>query len=250
MKKFQHPNNSPCSHGEHELLDAALFPQQSNSCECELFEELNHFRRKIEQGRSGLHQFPYTIHKNKVSMYQMVFIMLSVIFFAAAIHLYFAHFNWIYYLMFSGTITLQSFLITISCGMGIATGGMGLSLKPEGEIADYSLRRAHRKIKKIYRRKVRFSHCAHYSSPKGMCTLRQGNTLIYEDLIDKLHSLKEENNMTLKRIRLSKKLSDQQKENLYNQAILELQFKLERLVSAYKSNQLLPEGVYRLNPVS
>lgn len=243
MSTSQHPSNSPCSHGDHEILDAGLFPQQSNCCGCDLFEDLNHFRRKIEEGRSGLHQYPYTVNKGKVIIYQMIFLLLSVIFFAAAVHLYFSHFNWVYYMIFSGMLSLKSFLLCVCCGLGIATGGIAFSLKPENEIAEFSLRRALRKIKKIYRRRVHLTHCAHFSSPKGMCAIRKGNVTIYEDLCDKMAMLREEVKMTLKRIRISKTLSDVQKEKLYNQSILELQFQLESLVVAYKRNELLPVGM-------
>ena len=140
---------SPLSSGDRELLDAGLFPQQDSCFQCDLFEELNRFRRKVNEGRSGLHHYPYTVHKNKVTLYQMIFFTLTIVFLGAGFYVSISHFNWVYYALFGGAFTAKSFFCAI-CGMlGISTATIGVSMQAEQEIAMYCVKKAHRKIKKI-----------------------------------------------------------------------------------------------------
>lgn len=248
MFKYQHPSNSSLYSGEHEHLDTGLFPKQKNCCESDLFEELNHFRNKVEEGRSGLHHYPYTVNKGKVAIYQLIFIILSAVFFGAAAYLYFSHLNWVYFTLLGSCTNLKIFFYFLCAILGASTAFMGMTIRPEKEVADFCFKRAFKKIKKIYDRKVSSSHCAHYSSPRGMCTIRRGNKSVYEDLRATIISMREEVQLTLKRIHVSKTMDDEQKEMLYNQTILELQFNLERMVDAYRYNRLLPLGSERSAP--
>lgn len=228
-------NNNP-----HQLLKTKLYPKPENYCDCSTFEELNTFRTTLEESRTGLHHHPYIMQKNRIRLYQTAFFILSAVFFTTTAYLFFAHFNWIYFLLFEGSVTYKTFLCFLTGSLGATTAWIGLHLKPEIEMINYALSRATKRIKKIHSRRVSASHCAYFTSPKGICTIRNSNKKILEDLREKLELIKEEALLTTKRIMVSKELEEKQKEVLHNQNILELQQRLEEVVSAYEKNQLVP----------
>lgn len=223
-------------HQTNNILHPSFTHHTDNSCECNLFTELTKFRRNIEEGRCGLHHYPYTTNKNKIFIYKSIFFGLSGLFICLALYLYYSHLSWTFAFLFRDNMPIKQ-VICFICGVFCAfSAGLGLLITPEKELALQAVMSAKRQIKKVYRRRLNSISCVHNSSPMGTSHERIVIKHTYEDTLEKLEAFKSETLMTLKRIGISKQLSESQKEHLYNQVILELQFKLELLSTAYLKN--------------
>lgn len=201
------------------------------------FHELHRFKMKIEENKSALHHYPYSLNLGKVLIYKAIFLAISFIFAALAGYLYSIYFNWTFSLLFGTTAGVRSFL----CGFSLVLSGIalvvGLWIQPEREIAHSIVSKTKLKARKIFSRKAaelsghNASH--HVISEHGLLLFREHYELWLEDIND----LEEEVLLIVKRIRLSRVLSEKEKERLYNQALFELQTELESRLTALNSGK-------------
>lgn len=215
---------------------SSFLNQTVEECECDLFKELHKFRQNIEEGRCGLHHYPYTTNKNRIFLYKSIFFALSGLFAFLAFYLYFSYLSWTFSFFFKEGIQIKQLFFWM-CGLfSVISSGVAFSMIPEKELTLCTILKAKKQIKKMYKRRLTAISCVNNSSPFGTDHERAVINHTYEDVMDKIGMLKNETLMTLKRIRISKQLNDSQKEHLYNQALLELQFKLEMISNAYGKN--------------
>lgn len=200
-----------------------------------LFEELQLFKKNVEEGGSGLHHYPYTLNKNKVLIYKTIFFLLSSLFAIASFYIYKSYLNLnclIIFGMCEGAKTLAStFCIALSIGSLI----IALKIHPSKEIVNLEVAKIVKQAKNFYSRKKRnnyLNHCGSNESLKNLRIIKQ----TYQDFLESTNDLKEETLQTMQRITLSRFLSDNDKEKLLNQAVLELQFKLRLLIQEFKSS--------------
>lgn len=222
-----------------DLLKAGLFPLQTNFCHCDLFQELHSFRKKVEEGRSGLHHHPYTANKNRVIIYKTIFFALALIFIIFAYYLYASSFCWTCTLLFGDNSKVRLVACSTCALFAAASLVLGLLTKPQDEIIHEVVRRAKKRAKIIFNRRMSAERVVNNSTPYGPSGKGIKLRHAFEDLKERIKHFKEEASLTMKRIEISRNLDESQKEFLYNQAILELQYKLEVLIRYYEENRLV-----------
>jgi len=195
------------------------------------FSELESFRFSLKQNRNHLSHYPYTSNKNRVLLYKVVFLLLTIIFTALSAYLYTANICWVFHSFIANPDMLKNFLSLICSVCAICSFIIGFFASPEIDIATHLVHKAKKRAKKIFKRaacEIRFNH-------------RTDDSLIdycrelYHGVYEKMTRFKDEQLLLLKRIRISRQLSDKEKETLYNQAITELESKLQGLLEDYKS---------------
>lgn len=215
-----------------------LFATLGNTLQESQFKDLSLFKDLIESGGSSLHQYPYTINKNKVLIYKTIFFTLSAIFAYCGWHLYSSSYNWICTAIFGNDVHVRLTICAMCTFFAIASLVLGVKISPEIEIVLNTTKTAKRKAKQLYNRKLTEICCAYNSKPIGKDDERVFMRHTYEDILEKIEHYKNETILTVKRVSISRELDDEQKEHLYNQAVLELQRKLEILTCCYKENNL------------
>ncbi|MEC7839024.1 MAG: hypothetical protein VX777_03175 [Chlamydiota bacterium] len=213
-----------------------LYCHPKNSCDCNLFGDLHYFRNCIEEGKNGLQHYPYTSKKNKVFAYKTIFLGISTIFGLIAYYIHNAYFCWAFTFILGGQISPKILLTNIALILSLLSFSVALYINPVREIANHVTKKALRRVKKIYARRSRDLSCTTFTNANGVYEIRMAKRDTYLDLVESIHNHNDETIMTMKRINISKTLDETQKELLYNQAILELQYKLEGVVSAYQQN--------------
>ncbi len=203
-----------------------------------LFAELRLFRKKIEEGRSGLHHFPYTVNKNRAMTYKTVFLLLSALFAGASFYIHQSYFNTACFFFFGACSYPKLVATCLSLSLSICSLLISFATNPISEITKNTARNAMKIAGKIYRRRMMEVSTFHFFRRDEGPNLKNQNRETYEDLLDLIQKEKKQTAMVMKRVDISKTLSDKEKELLLNQSVLELQYKLTCLLEKYETNTL------------
>lgn len=199
-----------------------------------IYQELNQFRDKIEEEKSGPHHQPYQFGKKKTRTYRSIFLGLGLIFLSLCALIYFQNMNWACALIFENYLVPKVSLCTLCILLSLVSFGLGYKIRPEKEAAISVIQRAKRKLRRCYGRKHselglnRFlSFGMHY---KKTAAFQQA----FNEAWDKITDSKEVAFLLLERIAKSK--DKPSKEKLFNQAIFELNDKLQAIIQGFKKN--------------
>ena len=185
------------------------------------------FRRHLEEHREGLEHAPYSAHKGKLMAYKTIFLLLGLIFCVLGWYLWIAPFSWAFHALFNDNDQLR-IVSCASCAL-LATCSffMGVVHHPSDEIAIQIVKRAKKRLRKLYKRKRRqLSH--------GSARIALEEQLIplnyrHEEQLEQIETLKEETLLILKRVRISRTFSEQEKERLFNEALYDIKEKIEEI---------------------
>lgn len=201
------------------------------------FHELHRFKMKIEENKSALHHYPYSMNAGRVLIYKAIFLAISFIFAALAGYLYSIYFNWTFSLLFGTTASVRTFLCGFSLALSAIALVAGLWIQPEREITHSIVNKTRHKARKIYSKKAAelsgYNASQNVISEHGLLLFREH----YEIWLEEINDLEEEAILMVKRIRMSRVLSDKEKERLYNQALLELQTELDSRLAALNNGE-------------
>lgn len=201
------------------------------------YPELYDLREQIEIDRNGPHHRPYSANKSKVMSYQGIFLAFSLIFLTLAGLMCFKTTNWTCSLLFGNFMMIKTFIITLSLFFFLSSMWVALSMRTEREAANHLARRAKRRLYKMYARckaEQGITALQSFNDPKA-AFLKQ----LYHEAKDKLEDRLTETRLVFGRIKNSQDLDPEIKEDLYNQAILELHDQLYGLILEFK--EILPK---------
>lgn len=196
--------------------------------------ELDLFRQQIEWTR--LHPMPFTAAKKKVLSYKSIFLGLGLLFLVLGVFIWMkTHILPMHYLLL-GTFYVAKNVICGFCGLaGAASLLICYSLSTEKEIIQQMIRKAQRDLSTLYSRKKLEHGIKGYSW--GNCDksayLLQG----YRETHHKILDLKEETFLLFHRILHAEHLNGGKKEHLFNQAIMELDLKIEDLLHSFRNSR-------------
>lgn len=196
------------------------------------YPELYDLREQIEIERNGPHHRPYSTNKKRVMAYQGIFLGFSLIFLTLAGLMCFKTTNWTCSLLFGNIMMIKTFIITFSFFLFLASVWTALSMRTEREAVNHLAKRAKKRLRAVYARKQAelgvtsiFSH----SDPKA-AFLKQ----LYKEARDKIQDRLEETLLLFSRIKDSKEVDPESKEDLYNQAILEFHDLLYAIILEFR----------------
>lgn len=199
------------------------------------YADLDLFRQQVEESKAGLHHQPYTSKKKDTTRYKGIFFGFALMFFfftvitiaiPSAVGCGF---------LFSSCTFLKGIIVTISTALSLSALLLALSLKAEKEAIVSLARKAKAHLAAIYARKQT------RMGIKGLFPLfgkhrhaALGLRQTYQEMSDSINDRKEETLHLVHRIATAETLPAQEKEDLLNQAIEELQEKLQHLVHSFR----------------
>lgn len=203
------------------------------------YTKLRLFKNRIELEKTGPNYKPYSTMKSSVMLYRTIFLGFGALYFLLGIILFFNSLNWSYTFLFGNSIDLKLAFCGL-CAIASSSGILiGFTLRTEIEAAKRLYGKAKRRLKKFYDRKlVKFGVIRFLSfgqEYRKTLALKQ----MYLDSLEKLQEYKEETLQILDQIARSNSLDGRMKEELFNQAILELDDKMNLVIHTFKSSNPL-----------
>lgn len=197
--------------------------------------ELDHFRQQIEWDKKCLEPMPFTAAKRKVLTYKSIFLALGLLFLVLGAFIYMRTFALPFTYFLLGTFYIAKNLVCGFCGMaGTASLLISHSLRTDREIVGHIIRKGRRNLSKLYARKKIEHKLNSFMNfgPAYQKSLVLSHT--YRETHDKILDLKEETLHLFQRILSADHLNGGRKEHLYNQAVLEMDLRLEEILLNFK----------------
>lgn len=197
------------------------------------YPELYDLREQIEINRNGPHHRPYSANKSKVMSYQGIFLAFSLIFLTLAGLLCYKTTNWTCSLFFGNFMMIKTSIITSSLFFFLSSMWIALSMRTEREAINHLAKRAKKRLSKIhsrFRAEQGFTFIQSFNDPKSAYLKH-----LYKEAKDRLEDRREETLLLFSRIKDSKEVDPEIKEDLYNQAILEFHDQLYSIILGFKN---------------
>lgn len=188
--------------------------------------ELNNFRQKIEEEKRGLHHRPYLAGKKKAQAYRMIFSCIGLAFLFIFAFVYHQSANWSYLLIFDNWFVPKHMLCGACLILSAISFGICYSLRAEKEAVQQLVSRAHRKLKRSFAHKK--AEIGKSSSHK-MLVFRQA----FHEAWEKINDSREVTIHLFEQIANESRRNMKAKEELFNQAILELNDKLQHILQKF-----------------
>lgn len=189
--------------------------------------DLNDFKKQLDH-------LPYYIHKKNVFKYRIIFVSLGLLFIGLALFVFLEKTSWFCNMLFTNCYLVQASLSGLCLLLSATAMCIAYHIRPEKEAVQHLAQRAKQRITKIYSQK-----CPHFGF--GWLLILRGDkqaaTLLkaYHDAADKLHELKTSTLALVRHVANSQHLDFHNKEQLFNQALLELKEKLNWIVRSFHS---------------
>jgi hypothetical protein len=208
------------------------------------FRELNIFREKIIN--KTLHNpDPLSSIKKNVLFYQLIFFGIGFFFLFLTNFIFSSKMSWTWVAYFGNSHIAKS-MLCILCGIFcMTTFCIGLSLKVEREAVSLLVNKASHKLSRIFSRQ-KSEYGLHFfskrSNLKNYLIFRQN----FYEALDKIKEIKEETFHIMHKIKEAKNLEEHQKNNLFNQALTELDYELKDILVSFQK-KILNENQSRKN---
>lgn len=197
------------------------------------YNDLNLFREKIEGLTVGPDQYHYSVHKKGALKYKVIFFALAVLYSVLAVILYFKTFSWSFSFLFGDINHAIKGLSCIFCGViALSSLKLCISMTAEKQAANHLYKRAKLRIRQAYNRKTLNFGIKNLLpltfAPKEIKALKQ----YYLDCVEKIREIRDETIHLLDQIRKS---NQEKREDLFNQAVLEMNDRIHLLVDTFNS---------------
>lgn len=204
----------------------------------EKYRELNLFREEIEVVPFKTNRLPFTTARKKVKVYQIIFVAFAVLFTLLA---HFASATTISYPFLFGAgayFTARNLIVAFALMAAIGSLGIALLLSPRIEAAAQIRKQVILHLRKHRQRKRIEWDLVEYFQWK-VCKKSNHLRDSYVDAKEKLDEIHEETIHFLARINKAN-LDKEEKENLFNQALLEFGDKGRQIVRDFRKTKLPP----------
>lgn len=199
---------------------------------------LDLFKKEIDIDKNSPENKPYSFLKPSILFYRIVFLTIGLIYFGIAFTILSKSLNWTCSLIFGSTLAVKTAILMICSAISAISFYFGVLMSTEKETVRMTIRRAKKKLKKLYVHKFgifglqRMFQTEEKSEKTGMIYQQ------FNHLFDQFDHLQVECIHLVERIAKSNTLNDKQKEELLNQAVIELRFKLNNLIEAFEQKYL------------
>lgn len=192
------------------------------------------FKQEIELEKNSPENRPYTYMRPSIMYYRIVFLTIGVVYFILAFILMSKSLNWTCSLLFGSSVAVKTPLLMICGAVSTISIYYGLFISTEREAVKMAVSKAKKKLNRLIGRKFSFYMFTSIFHDE------QSDALYHQwsKVFDKLDSLQIECIHLVDRIVKSESLEEHQKEELLNQAIIELRFKLESTIDTFEQKYL------------
>lgn len=195
---------------------------------------LHLFKHQIESDKMGHFYRPYSFHKPSVYLYRLIFLGIGALYSLLAFILLIKTLSWTSEFLFGSKFYVKTTLLGI-CGLiGTSSLLMSFSMRPEKEAVKKAIRKGKTKLKRAYvRKKIQHGLNVLFSFGELRHKALAFNHHFHE-MMAKLYEEQEEAYHLVDRISRTKSVDYATREELFNQAIIELHRKIEGLVHYFE----------------
>lgn len=209
---------------------AATLPAPHN----QKYEELEQFRQLIEHQKSGRHYQHYTVNKKIVMKYRLIFAGLGTLFTTLGFIVYHKTLIMANNLLL-GTWQVPKVSICTFCAiMALVAFAMAFLMRPEKEMINKLWTHAKRKLGRLYSQKgLELGHkgvIAFGDERRKVLALKHA----YNEARDKISEKREEILHLVEKIANSRDMDSRTKENLFNQAALDFNDKINEIIRPFR----------------
>lgn len=197
------------------------------------YPDLHRFRQQIEEAQEGPHHQPYQARRKKAALYRIVFFLLAVVFLGLFGFAYSHTMSWTSTLFFESSAFPKITLCALCILLAIFSFGLGLSIRTEKEAVTQLIHRAQKKLKGMYVRKLAKLNVKLKGSADDQIKASQSIKEIYRDTREKILDSRDVALSLMEEISQAKNVDDSI--DLFNQAILELNDRLNFLIQRFKN---------------
>ncbi len=199
--------------------------------------ELAHFKQILSKSGAEVGNiFLYNILVKKTWTYRGIFAALSLLFFYMVLAIYPKSFSWTASILFGSLISVKTLIIAGCLAIGAIAALIGLSLCPIKESVSLKVSKAYKELWKIHEGRRLKKGINWFTS----CTekLHQKSVLhhLYQDVCDKIDETSIEIQTLMHAINKREKMTPEYKERLIEQALDELDGKLEQHLNNFRSS--------------
>lgn len=199
------------------------------------YQELDLFRKEIDQAKAGVHHQPYTYYKKIVLMYRTAFLGFSLLFLILGTICFNIHIIHLWGL-FESTSVVKGFFVALCSLLSLGGISLALGMKTEKEAVHAITKTSKASIAKIYsRRRAKFGikwYLAFLGPHKEEVEAIRHT---YEEVLEKIIVKREEALHLLHNIGTAETLDLTEKEDLMNQALIELKEQLTGNVNNFRN---------------
>ncbi len=200
---------------------------------------LHLFKNQIEVDQLNPEHKPYSHQKSTVLIYRMIFLTIGVIYFILGAILLSKSLSWTCGFIFGSTTAVKSVLLSVCGSVSLSSIWLGLCMTTERESVKNTVRQAHREIKKIYERKLTQNGIKRFFANEMDLRRSTAFKQHLQDFLDNLHLEQKHATHLVDRIAKSNSLNKESREELFNQAIIELRSKLNSIIQAFECSSPL-----------
>lgn len=200
--------------------------------------DLHLFKMLIEKSKSGLQYKPYTSNKLKVYAYKGIFFAISLFFVLVSLHLYTTNISWTAQFIFGSSGNARFFFCALSFLLGIFSCYTALKIVPHRELASSIIRNAKRKANRLYRKKLFFLSYQRIIEASEIKDAETCWRFALDDVQEEFDELLSKSHLLLDRISISRRLSQSEKEKLFNEALVELQTELSNILKNFSEGKV------------
>lgn len=194
---------------------------------------LQRFRQQIEEAREGPDHQPYQKRHKKAVGYRLIFFFFGMVFLGLFGLAYLQNINWTSSLLFANSGIPKLVLCGLCLLFAFVAFGMGLIIRTEKDAVNNIVHRAQKKLKQMYAHKSARLNLKSALSFEEQAKTSQAIKEIYNDTWEKIKESKEVAFTLIDEISQAKNL--EAPIELYNQAILELNDRLNYLIHRFKN---------------
>jgi hypothetical protein len=187
---------------------------------------------EIEQNQAGPHHKPYHARKKSTATYQTIFFIIGSLFLFLSFVILHNSLNWKAGLVLGDLIHIKAFLLSFCALFSISAFGISYLLKTETEAMHHLVNRAKQKIARYYGQKrtaMGFKHFFQFGHNESLAYKH-----LYKATLEKINDSKSVTAHLIEEI-VQADLPESEQEELFNQAILELDRSLRTIIADFKS---------------
>ena len=199
---------------------------------------LNSFKQEIELEKNSPENRPYTFMKPSILYYRIAFLTIGVVYFILAFIILSKSLTWTCSLLFGSSTAVKTTILMICGTVSTVSIYYGLFISSEREAVKVAIRKAKKQLQRL------IGHKFSFYALKRMLHIEQNgdqSDILYHQfskVYDKFDTLHIECIHLVDRIVKSESLDEQQKEELINQAIIELRFRLASIMDTFEQKYL------------
>lgn len=202
----------------------------------EAFATLQKFRSKIS-GSKELSTKPFTARKRMATIYTVTFYAIASVLLFLSLFVFISAPNWFYAMYVGHSWLIKALVGTFGVSLAGGAAAIASNLRPETEAVIHLSSKTRRRLRQTYWLKTTSLTRKAVSESNDTVARLKHLKAAYQDAKSQIDDIKDENNILLRQISRATFLDVAGKEELFNQALSELDLRLQEILGTFRDYQ-------------